>query len=103
MIQAIKNFRTSVNHISDRINDTLLPAPTTASQKLCKRQREIEESANDIRTQLKACVKLAQTYDVFDRICDFKIVWGDSAQVSASYNSLLLALHIKQNAILQNL
>lgn len=103
LIYALSSFASQVNKVSAAINNALVPKPTTPYERMTRRQREIEDSAKDVRKALARCVKMQQTYEVFDIICLFRAVWGHSAQVTAAFNSLILELHIRQDKILNNL
>ena len=72
-------------------------------ERKAQQQRNIEDSANHIRQMIEDCKKLRDCYDVQDMLVDFKIVWGGSNQVIASFYSLHVALWNKASEIVNNL
>ncbi len=85
------------------LESVFLPAPVTDWEIRCRKQKEIEEAGMKLMEYVMYCNSLALSYDIHDKIVDFKAIYGDTPQVIGWYNSLLVELRNKQNKILNKL
>jgi len=90
-------------HLSDWIDDKFFPLPATPADQKQRHVQDIEDCALMIKKQIEKCTSLKEAYDIWDALRDFKAIWGDTVQVNAWVESLIVDLRNKETAIINNL
>ena len=99
-----KRILGAVVAFSDWVDDKYFNVPDQALIRRQKLQQDIEFTSSRLRDDIKNCYSLQVSYEIYDAINDFAIVWGSMLpQVVAAHSSLLLALYNRQKEITNGL